>query len=103
MDGKIWVIVRSEGEYSDRHETCVFWFPSETAAKAFVERATGESRQAAQKWRAFEDQYARDVPDDDYKKFMSELAIVDTTFNPTGWEAEYASYYIREVNRGALC
>lgn len=101
-ENKIWVVIRSQGEYSDRHETCVCWFPSQVAAQSFVEKATGQSRDAAQRWRKFEDALpeGQDYTEEVIERFSD--GLIDQSFDPTGYDAEYAYYHIREVGRGSL-
>lgn len=102
MADNIWVVVRSQGEWSDRSETCACWFPSQVAAEGFVARAGGESRDAAQRWRAIEDAAQGEIPDETYRAFIEGLSILDKGFDPAGVDADSVNYFVREVPRGAI-
>jgi hypothetical protein len=99
---KIWVISRSQGEYSDRSVSCVCWFPSKVAAETFVTKAQGQSRDAAQRWRKIEDATLGEVPDSAYQQFMDGLGLLDKSFDPCGWDADGVYYFATEITRGAI-
>ena len=96
---KIWIVMRSQGEYSDRSVSCVCWFPSKVAAETFISKAQPQSRDAAQRWRIFEDANL-ETSDADVEKFRD--GLIDRRFDPTGWDADGVYYFLSEIERGTV-
>src|SRR5690349_16743789 len=95
---KIWIVGRTEGEYSDRSETPVCWFPDEAAAQAYVKATEPLCRDAAQRWRRFLERKDYDYTEADRKRFRKGLP--DPTFDPTSYGADDASYWVWELPAG---
>lgn len=94
------VVVKVQGEYSDRSEDCVCWFPTQVTAQEFITKATGQSRLAAERWSAFEDERNFDTSEKDLEDFK--VGLIDHTFSPADYGARDVSYYAAQVPRGAL-
>lgn len=98
MTDKIWIVVRTTGEYSFRSEDPIYWFKREADAQAFCVEAMSTSRDAAQKWRRYIESRDYDYDPDDHKRFSE--GLLDASFDPSSYGADEVSYSVWELTLG---
>lgn len=102
VEGRIWYVGGSRGEYSDRTEWTVYWFENETDAQAYCIRCEQECRDAAQRWNRFENSQGGDYykKQEDVDRFKQGLP--DPYFDPSSYDAYDVSYGVGWVDRAPL-